>query len=79
MDRGSEMFEFIKNHQMNIMLCFCAVSAAMTVMLFLTKFLSKKRKWILISIETVATLLLFFDRLAYIYEDLIRLNMDSER
>ena len=62
------MFDYIRNHQMNIMLCFCAVSAAMTVMLFLTKFLSKKRKWILISIETVATLLLFFDRLAYIYE-----------
>ena len=61
------MFEFIKNHQMNIMLCFCAVCATMTVMLFLTKFLSKKRKWILISLEIVATFLLFFDRLAYIY------------
>ena len=61
------MFNFIRNHQMNIMLCFCAVCATMTVMLFLTKFLSKKRKWILISQEIIATLLLFFDRLAYIY------------
>ena len=52
---------------MNIMLCFCAVCATMTVMLFLTKFLTKKRKWILISLEIVATFLLFFDRLAYIY------------
>lgn len=61
------MFDFIRNHQMNIMLCLCAVCATMTVMLFLTKFLSKKRKWTLIWLEIIATLLLFFDRLAYIY------------
>ena len=52
---------------MNIMLCLCAICAAMTVMLFLTKFLSLKRKWILIGMEVIAVLLLFFDRLAYIY------------
>ena len=61
------MFEFIRNHQLNIMLCLCAVCATMTVMLFLTKFLTKRRKWILISMEIVATLLLLFDRFAYIY------------
>lgn len=61
------MFDFIRNHQMNIMLCLCAACATMTIMLFLTKFLSTRRKWILICIEVVATLLLFFDRLAYIY------------
>ena len=61
------MFDFIRNHQMNIMLCLCAACVTMTVMLFLTKFLSRRRKWILICMESVATLLLFFDRLAYIY------------
>lgn len=61
------MFNFIRNHQMNIMLCLCASCVTMTIMLFLTKFLSTRRKWILICIEVVATLLLFFDRLAYIY------------
>ena len=45
------MFDFIRNHQMNIMLVLCAACATMTVMLFLTKFLSKKRKWILIGME----------------------------
>ena len=61
------MFDFIRNHQMNIMLVLCAACATMTIMLFLTKFLSKKRKWILIGMEIIATLLLFFDRFAYIY------------
>ena len=61
------MFELIRNHQMNIMLCLCAVCLTMAIMLFLTKFLTKKRKWILISMELVAFFLLFFDRLAYIY------------
>ncbi len=61
------MFEVIRNHQLNIMLCLCAACFTMGVMLFLTKFLSKRRKWILIAMEIVATLLLFFDRMAYIY------------
>ncbi|MCR4954760.1 MAG: diguanylate cyclase, partial [Treponema sp.] len=61
------MFNFIRDHQMNIMLCLCAICAVMTVMLLLTKFLSKKRKWILIGMEVIATFLLFFDRMAYIY------------
>ncbi len=52
---------------MNIMLCLCAISFVMAIMLLLTKFLSKKRKWILVAMEVIATLLLFFDRLAYIY------------
>ena len=61
------MFDFIRSHQLNIMLCLCAACITMTGMLFLTKFLSKRRKWILIAMEFVAIFLLFFDRLAYIY------------
>ena len=67
------MFDFIRNHQMNIMLCLCAACVTMTLMLFLTKFLTRRRKWILITMEVVASLLLFFDRLAYIYSG----NIDS--
>lgn len=61
------MFDIIRNHQLNIMLCLCAVCFIMAIMLLVTRFLSKKRKWILVGMEVIATLLLFFDRLAYIY------------
>lgn len=61
------MFNFIRQNQMDIMLFLCGVCTAMAAMLFITKFLPKKRRWILISMEVAATLLLFFDRLAYIY------------
>ena len=54
------MFDFIRDHQMNIMLCLCAACVTMTVMLFLTKFLTNRRKWILIGMEITATLLLIF-------------------
>ena len=52
---------------MNIMLCLCAVCVTIAVLLFITRFLPKRRKWILIAMEILATLLLAFDRLAYIY------------
>ena len=61
------MFNFIRHNQMDIMLFLCAVCTAMAAMLFITKFLPRKRRGILISMEVIATLLLFFDRLAYIY------------
>ncbi|MCR4787781.1 MAG: HD domain-containing protein [Lachnospiraceae bacterium] len=61
------MFDFIRDHQMNIMLALCAACATMAIMLFFTRFLPTKRKWILILMELIATFLLFFDRMAYIY------------
>lgn len=61
------MFEFIRNHQLNIMLALCAMSALMGILLLITRFLPKRRKWILIAMEVIATLLLGFDRAAYIY------------
>ena len=61
------MFEFIRNHQLNIMLALCAMSALMGILLLITRFLPKRRKWILIAMEVIATLLLGFDRFAYIY------------
>ena len=62
------MFGFIEKHQLNIMLALCAVSAVMALFLLITKYLSKRRKWILIFIELIATGLLGFDRAAYIYK-----------
>ncbi|MBB5224678.1 diguanylate cyclase [Treponema ruminis] len=64
------MFNFIRLHQLNIMLVLCAFSTSMTIMLFITRFLPKKRKWIIIGMEIVATLLLYFDRFTYIYAGL---------
>ncbi|MCR4688858.1 MAG: HD domain-containing protein [Saccharofermentans sp.] len=63
------MFEFIRDHQLNIMLALCAVCLAMAGFLVVTKYLSAKRKWILIFMELLATLLLSFDRAAYLYKD----------
>ena len=62
------MYGFIQTHQLDIMLALCAICAIMGIMLFITKFLSKRRKWILIFMELLATLLLAFDRAAYIYK-----------
>ena len=61
------MFDFIREHQMNIMLALCAVCAMMMVLLLLTRFLPRGRKWILVLVELIATCLLGFDRAAYIY------------
>ena len=61
------MFEFIRNHQMNMMLVLTAICAIMAFMLLITKFLPKRRKWILIILELVAAGLIGFDRLTYIY------------
>ncbi len=61
------MFDFIRANQMDIMLALCAMCLTMALLLVITRFLPRRRKQILISMELVATFLLFFDRLAYIY------------
>ncbi|MBO4678952.1 MAG: diguanylate cyclase, partial [Lachnospiraceae bacterium] len=61
------MFDFIRTHQMDIMLALSAACITFALLLFVTKFLDKKRKAILIAMEFVATFLLYFDRMAYIY------------
>lgn len=62
------MFEFIRVHQMNIMLVLCGICGMMAILLLITRFISTKRKWILILMEIIATFLLGFDRLAYMYK-----------
>ena len=61
------MFQLIRQHQLDIMLALSAACVTMVLMLLITQFLSKKRKWILIAMELTATFLLYFDRLAYIF------------
>ncbi|MBE5908199.1 MAG: HD domain-containing protein [Lachnospiraceae bacterium] len=61
------MYEFIKIHQLDIMLGLSAACLTIAALLLLTKFLSKRRKWILIFMELTATFLLYCDREAYVF------------
>ena len=61
------MFDLIRTYQMDIMLALCAVCLTIAALLLFTRFLPKRRKLVMINMEVVATLLLAFDRLAYIY------------
>jgi len=58
---------FIHAHQLNIMLVFTGVNAAMVVMLFFTKALTARRRSVFILLESALFFLVLFDRLAYIY------------
>lgn len=62
------MYEWIKANQLDIMLVLCAVCGTMAGLLLITRFLSERRKWIMILMELLATFLLAFDRAAYIYK-----------
>ena len=61
------MIDLIRDHQLNIMLLLCGSCGILIFLLFNTRFLSGSRKRILIFMESAALLLLWFDRLAYIY------------
>ena len=61
------MFEIIRRYQMDIMLGLSSACIAFAFLLFFTQFLARRRKEILIFMEFVATFLLYFDRMAYLY------------
>ena len=61
------MFDLIREHQLNIMLVLCAFCALMAILLLITRFLPRRRKWILVMMELTSMILLAFDRTAYIY------------
>lgn len=61
------MYNIIRANQLDIMLVLSIISLCFTLLLFITKFLEKRRKHILIFMLFVATLLMIFDRMAYIY------------
>ena len=48
------MFEFLREHQLNIMLVLCGVCGMLAVLLLMTRFLSKSRKWIMVLMEATA-------------------------
>lgn len=61
------MFDFIREHQLNVMLFLCGACLVMAILLLVTRFLSRRRKIVIFMMELLAFLLLWFDRLAYIY------------
>ena len=61
------MFELLRQHQLNIMLVLSGICVTMGILMIFTKILSRKRKQILVLMEIAATLILSFDRLAYMY------------
>ena len=61
------MYDFIRNNQLDIMLALSSACMVFALMLVVTRFLNRIRKTILLFMELIATFLLFFDRMAYIY------------
>ncbi|MBQ1881549.1 MAG: diguanylate cyclase, partial [Lachnospiraceae bacterium] len=61
------MVEYLRLHQLNIMVLLCGSCIILALLLMNTRFLARGRKAILILMEVTAFLLLWFDRLAYIY------------
>ncbi len=61
------MHDFLVAHQLNLMLALSGICVTLALLLLIAKALSKKRRAVLILMELVATSLIFFDRMAYIY------------
>ncbi len=61
------MFEFLRQHQLNIMLILSGICAVLPVFVLSTNTISKRRKFILVLMELSASFLLIFDRYAYIF------------
>ena len=61
------MFDFLKTHQLNIMLYMSGICSILVVLTLMTKTLSNRRRRILALLEASAMLLLIADRYAYIY------------
>ncbi len=61
------MFDLIRENQLDIMLVLCAFCGLMAILLLITRFLPRRKKWILVMMELTSMILLAFDRTAYIY------------
>ncbi|MBR6891192.1 MAG: diguanylate cyclase, partial [Clostridia bacterium] len=61
------MLDFLKTHQLNIMLFMSGICGILAVLTLMTKTLSSRRRRILALLEAAAMLLLIADRYAYIY------------
>ncbi len=61
------MYGYLVANQLNIMMWLSGICGMTAVLLFFSRALSRKRKWLLILMEVTALFLLSFDRSAYIY------------
>ncbi len=59
--------EFLRQHQLNIMLILIGICGVLAFLVSITKTLTPRRKHALLSLELCAMFLLVFDRFAYIY------------
>lgn len=61
------MMNFLRIHQLNIMLSMASISGIITLFIFISETIPRQRKKSLIFMETASMFLLLFDRYAYIY------------
>ena len=61
------MIEFLKIWQLDIMLALSSICAVIALLAWLNKTLPKKRKYAMIYLQVASSLLMLFDRFAYIY------------
>ena len=61
------LLEFLRTHQLNIMLFMSGICFVLVILTLMSKILSPKRRRILACLEAAAMFLLIFDRFAYIY------------
>ena len=59
------MYELIRTYQMDIMLALSTTCMLMAILLLFTKYMLKRRKWILFLLEIIAAFLLFLSMLIY--------------
>ena len=61
------MIGFVKEHQLNVMLALAAISGIIVIFVLLTNHISKRKKNSILIMALSSMILLFADRLAYIY------------
>ncbi len=59
--------DFIRAHQLDIMLIMCGSVGILAIMTLMPKFVTRRKKVILMLMESASLLLLVFDRLSYVY------------
>ena len=66
-DLSADMWDFLREYQLDIMLVLIGVCGITAFFVLITGTLSKPRKRALLFVEVYSTVLLIFDRFAYIY------------
>ncbi len=61
------MFDFLREHQLNIMSDLSAICCAITLFIFVSNIISQKRKIRLMILSFGSAMLLFFDKMAYTF------------